>query len=245
MTNLELRNKSRRQLKGNRLKFALLTLILICIPVIINYFTNDLYGYGGIILQQIITIVIFTVIAVFTRSFYLNYSRTGNFEIKSGFKNFKCYLRYFAFLVLYYISFMIISMLVVFIFSYMSSITFFENICYGFNYGFNYINPFNGIFWLALVLAIILLIIVVITFLFIMLTTYLIVDGNGVWYSLKTSVTLMKNNKWKLLKLMLSFLGWYLLVIVTFGIAILWVGPYYILTLVNFYLDIIKTDTQL
>ncbi len=35
--------------------------------------------------------------------------------------------------------------------------------------------------------------------------------------------------------LFLSFIGWALLVIVTLGLAVLWVGPYFSVTLAKFY----------
>ena len=50
------------------------------------------------------------------------------------------------------------------------------------------------------------------------------------------SVNLMSGNKWELFYLELSFIGWWLLVLVTLGIAALWVTPYQKLTEANFYL---------
>lgn len=42
----------------------------------------------------------------------------------------------------------------------------------------------------------------------------------------KASIEMMKGNKWKLFCLELSFIGWMLLSMLTFGILLLWVGPY-------------------
>ena len=50
------------------------------------------------------------------------------------------------------------------------------------------------------------------------------------------SVNLMKGHKWELFYLELTFIGWWLLVGITFGIAGLWVAPYRQLTEANFYL---------
>ena len=50
------------------------------------------------------------------------------------------------------------------------------------------------------------------------------------------SVNLMSGHKWELFYLELSFIGWWLLVLVTLGIAALWVTPYQKLTEANFYL---------
>ncbi len=49
------------------------------------------------------------------------------------------------------------------------------------------------------------------------------------------SKAMMKGRKWELFVLNLSFILWYLLVAVTFGIAIIYVGPYVSVTLANYY----------
>jgi uncharacterized membrane protein len=50
------------------------------------------------------------------------------------------------------------------------------------------------------------------------------------------SVNLMSGHKWELFYLNLTFIGWWLLSLVTLGIAALWVAPYQKLTEANFYL---------
>ncbi len=52
------------------------------------------------------------------------------------------------------------------------------------------------------------------------------------------SVNLMSGHKWELFYLNLTFIGWWLLSLVTLGIAALWVAPYQKLTEANFYLDL-------
>lgn len=59
-----------------------------------------------------------------------------------------------------------------------------------------------------------------------------IIDG------LKESSRIMKGHKMDLFVLELSFLGWVILMGITFGIAGLYVLPYYSATLTNFYLEI-------
>ncbi|MCK8607458.1 DUF975 family protein [Apilactobacillus ozensis] len=46
---------------------------------------------------------------------------------------------------------------------------------------------------------------------------------------------LMDGHKWEFFVMQLSFIGWFLLVLVTFGLASLYVIPYYNLTMANFY----------
>jgi uncharacterized membrane protein len=56
--------------------------------------------------------------------------------------------------------------------------------------------------------------------------------------ALDESKRIMKGNIGKLFVLQLSFILWFLLVMVTFGIAIIYVGPYIYVTTANFYKDI-------
>ena len=60
----------------------------------------------------------------------------------------------------------------------------------------------------------------------------------GIVECLRESRLIMDGQKWNYLVLMMSFILWILLTIITFGIAGLYVIPYYELTFTNFYLDI-------
>jgi len=57
----------------------------------------------------------------------------------------------------------------------------------------------------------------------------------GVMDSLRNSMAMMQGNKGRLLYLEISFIGWLLLIAVSFGIASIWVLPYMELTLAEFY----------
>lgn len=54
------------------------------------------------------------------------------------------------------------------------------------------------------------------------------------------SIELMNGNKWRLFCLRFSFIGWYLLSILTFGILLFWVIPYEKCAEAEFYRDLIK-----
>lgn len=54
----------------------------------------------------------------------------------------------------------------------------------------------------------------------------------------KHSIKMMYGNKWRLFHLDLSFIGWYILVLLTFGILNFWVYPYIQVTKASFYQDI-------
>jgi len=55
---------------------------------------------------------------------------------------------------------------------------------------------------------------------------------------LKESSRIMNGRKFEIFVLQLSFIGWIILTVITFGIAGLYVFPYYNVTLTNFYLNI-------
>ena len=60
----------------------------------------------------------------------------------------------------------------------------------------------------------------------------------GIIESLRESSELMKGYKWEFFVLQLSFIGWWLLAILTLGIGSLWVSPYQKVTEANFYLKL-------
>ena len=53
--------------------------------------------------------------------------------------------------------------------------------------------------------------------------------------AMETSAKWMYGHKWELFKLGLSFIGWYLLSILTLGILLLWVVPYTTATMTEYY----------
>ena len=59
--------------------------------------------------------------------------------------------------------------------------------------------------------------------------------------ALRRSRIMMRGHKMELFVLYLTFIPWLLLIIVTFGIAALWVAPYISMSLAHFYEDV-KTD---
>ena len=56
--------------------------------------------------------------------------------------------------------------------------------------------------------------------------------------AIEMSMQMMEGYKMKLFLLDLSFLGWYLLSIPTFGIAVFWVQPYHLTARAAFYEDL-------
>jgi len=56
--------------------------------------------------------------------------------------------------------------------------------------------------------------------------------------AMKESARIMKGNKFRLFILGLSFIGWFILGVITLGIGFLWITPYYTITATNFYKEI-------
>ncbi|RXT58522.1 DUF975 family protein [Lacticaseibacillus chiayiensis] len=65
-------------------------------------------------------------------------------------------------------------------------------------------------------------------------------SGQPIGYTeaIKRSRELMYGHKWDFFVLLLSFLGWWLLELITMGLASIWVIPYRSMTLANFYLKL-------
>ena len=69
------------------------------------------------------------------------------------------------------------------------------------------------------------------------MTYYILADNPEMSGSdaIKKSKEMMQGHKWELFILLLSFFWWYILCIITFGIAVIYVFPYINATLVNYY----------
>ena len=67
--------------------------------------------------------------------------------------------------------------------------------------------------------------------------------GMGPLEALRKSKTMMMGHKWRYFKLHLSFLGWLLLSMLTFGIGLLWLIPYIYLSTANFYENLKASQT--
>jgi uncharacterized membrane protein len=59
--------------------------------------------------------------------------------------------------------------------------------------------------------------------------------------AIRLSRDMMRGYKWKYFCLMLRFIGWFILVVLTFGILIFWVRPYVEMSVLHFYQDV-KAD---
>lgn len=100
------------------------------------------------------------------------------------------------------------------------------------------ISDLGDLFGEIIILVIIAVVAGIIFNLFFFCTKYLIVEGNSVKDSFGKSIEMMKGYKGKLFLTQLSFIGWFLLVIVTCGIYAVWFIPYYGASMAQFYLEL-------
>jgi uncharacterized membrane protein len=72
------------------------------------------------------------------------------------------------------------------------------------------------------------------------MTFFILAENKGmpVLEAITLSRKMMNGHKMDLFLLFLSFIGWFILVVITFGIAGVWVYPYFYATLTNFYLSV-------
>ena len=72
------------------------------------------------------------------------------------------------------------------------------------------------------------------------MTFFILAENKGmpVLEAITLSRKMMNGHKMDLFLLFLSFIGWFILVLITFGIAGIWVYPYFYATFSNFYLSV-------
>ena len=72
------------------------------------------------------------------------------------------------------------------------------------------------------------------------MTLFILAENKGmpVLEAITLSRKMMNGHKMDLFLLFLSFIGWFILVVITFGIAGIWVYPYFYATVTNFYLSV-------
>ncbi|MBO4536258.1 MAG: DUF975 family protein [Bacteroidales bacterium] len=72
------------------------------------------------------------------------------------------------------------------------------------------------------------------------MTPYILVENPEIpaYDAIKLSEKMMMGHKWELFVLYLSFIGWFLLACLTFGIGFLWLTPYIEMSVCEFYEDL-------
>lgn len=72
---------------------------------------------------------------------------------------------------------------------------------------------------------------------------FIIIDKDAdILEALKISISLVRGRFWQVILFSLSFILWYLLALVTFGIAMLWIMPYMTISFCNYYFAIYRNE---
>jgi uncharacterized membrane protein len=132
-----------------------------------------------------------------------------------------------------------------------------KNLINGRNPQFNDLFSKFDLFWKALGLRIV---IAIFTFLWSLLfiipgiiaaysysMAFYILEENpsmGILDAINQSKEMMRGNKWRLFCLEISFIGWFILCLFTFGIGILWLHPYINAAVAAFYLEVSGSETN-
>lgn len=226
---VQLKELSKSQLKGNWKVPILFTLAYSILSIILSMFQSET---NSILTSVIMFILVFgfgVFLTIGIPNFYLMFiEKMGNSSFSdvlvSRSKFMKALMYTLMLSVIVYLAIFIIMGLglggmVVFAFS-----------DSGFGIGF--------IFGILVILAFAILL--TILELALMLTPYIIIEHEhlGTIEAMSLSIKMMKGNKWKFFVIELSFIGWAILSMLTFGIGFLWLIPYIRLTEANFYRDL-------
>lgn len=250
LSNKEIRALSREQLKGHWLKFALINLVMIIVAVGGSYLAN-FKGMREITLVELLA-QIFISLGMFR--LLLDIAKGRGFNFSNFRQPGRVYLRYLLATILLILLVFVINLILMAILGAVSFSMFIggaNSVMAGVSS--ESILPFlasagGGLLVLLLIVFIVMFAInIYITYSYMMLD--LIVLGNhddiGAIDSLGASRKLMKGYKWRLFKLMLSFIGWAILCIFTLGIGLLLLSTYVNMSIVNFYLELLKEREEL
>ena len=117
--------------------------------------------------------------------------------------------------------------------------------------GFNRFGAALGAFFLIMIIVLIGFVLLIVPGIIagyaVAMTYFIIADDPdiGAWGAIKRSNELMKGNKWKLFCLLLRFIGWIIVSILTLGIGFLWVSPYAMVSTAKFYDDIVQEEASI
>lgn len=175
-------------------------------------------------------------IGVAMTAFFLNIVKTGRGKLASLKVSPKTYFRYVGYTIFVGLFSLIVSLIlcIPIIFKLLDYIRNIDLLLY---YGIG-IGDLGGLVGEIIILVIIAIVAGIIFNLFFFCTKFLIVEGNSVKDSFGKSIEMMKGYKGKLFLTQLSFIGWFLIVIITCGIYSVWFIPYYNASMAQFYLEL-------
>lgn len=231
MDRIQLKELTKKQLKGKWKMPVLLTLAYLVISIIASIFQEEANSFVTTVIMFLVVWGISTWATVGIPNFYLEFlKKDGKVEFRDVLVSKNKILKSLGFTAIVGI----ISFILVFIVTSVTTLIIMSAIL-----SYNGINIGTII---AIILTILLLIVYIIFTYMVTQTPYIIIEkeGIGIIEAMKLSAKIMKGNKWKYFILQLSFIGWAILSIITFGIGFLWLIPYVTLASTNFYKNLNK-----
>lgn len=252
LANNEIRALSREQLKGKWAKMALLTLVVLIVTGVPSYFFLE-SSYGSLITGVVTGLLFFGVLRV-----TFNIANRNEFDLNEYFKSGRSYLRYLLFSILLSLITIVISIVFIFVstiafgvslMSFIPSEAALSSTMSQAEVARAVVSSIPlGIFVLIFVVTILYMFLMIVIEMIYSQTSYIIIrdhDDIGVIDSMRFSRKLMKGYKLRFFLLNLSFIGWGILSILTLGIGLLWLIPYFYVSNANFFLELIKEREDL
>lgn len=237
MTAKEIRGQARKRLKGNWLKFAMTTIVSALIVVLIE---NLGVNQNSEIVRIVIGTLIIFMLGLGIQNLYLGFTRESKFDLKNIICSPKQYLNYLGYkLVVGIVTFLlcIILLSVIFFMFGLGIISLFSAVYNGssdiLQMGLNTILIF------VFIICVVSIVIGILIQLYLGCVPYLILDDNGVFASIGKSIRIIKGHKFRLFKLILSFIGWHILSLLTLGFGYIFLLSYLNESITIFYLDLI------
>lgn len=223
----QIKELSKSQLKGSWKVPILLTVLYMGVSILLSYIQGELIT-NLVVLLLIFALSIWATVGL--PNFYLEFiKKGGEAELKDSLVSSDKLMKSLVYNIIVGVITFIISFIVIMCLSLSTVFTIFSSS----NNGLTLI--------ISLIISIALSIAFVIFVIAIAQTPYIILEKNiGAVKALNMSIKMMKGYKWKYFVLELSFIGWGILSILTFGIGFIWLVPYLTLTMTNFYKDISK-----
>lgn len=243
MTSSELRANARESLKGKWGKAALITLVYVIINWVINFILGFIPFIGGILVTIISLPLSFGLLVTFMK-LKRNEEVTYTDFLNLGFSNFGKVWAVLGNIILK----LIIPIVLVIVFIMVMT---FSGIGAGVGVAFNSTSAttgFAGLTIVGLIGYIASLIYLTVKSYYYTLSFYILYDNQNKTGKeiVEESQKLMTGNRWSFFWLGLTFIGWAILAAFTFGIGMLWLMPYIIVTFVAFYESLVgnKTDVE-
>lgn len=233
MTRKEIKTLAKEKLKGRWTNIVLLTLILAIIEIVASQiaaeysilsFANDILLVPAITAVGVIYVIKFV-------------SSSKKVSLNEAIPSVNMWIRFIKMIVI--VAICTIPVIIVVVFGEVLFITMASTMHAAMFMGGLPFDPVMMIWIMAGGIALIGILLGSIVGVFLFPLSYLVAEEEiGVWKATCKSVKIMKGHKWELFVIGLSFLGWGLLSILTFGIGLLWLLPYIQVTFRTYYLSI-------